>query len=161
SLGVDWYAANMHKWALAPRGCGILWAAPQRQSILHPPVVSWGHRHGFRAEFEHTATTDPTGYLAAPEGIAMLRAWGFENGLAYVHGLAREAAEILTGEWDTRFSVPKEMTGSMITVPLPESFGSTDEDAEQLRLAVLVEDRIEVAIHAWRGRLWTRVSAQI
>src|SRR5689334_17321589 len=42
SLGVDWYAANLHKWAHAPRGCGILWAAADRQSLLHAPVVSWG-----------------------------------------------------------------------------------------------------------------------
>jgi len=161
SLGVDWYAANMHKWALAPRGCGILWAAPDKQSFLHPPVVSWGHKHGYRDEFEQIPTTDPTGYLAAPEGIAMLTEWGFERCLAYTHGLAREAAALLAGEWETAFEIPKEMTGAMVTVPLPESFGSTDADAEQLRLALLVEDRIEVALHAWRGRLWTRVSAQI
>jgi isopenicillin-N epimerase len=46
-------------------------------------------------------------------------------------------------------------------VPLPEVAGGTDADAERLRLALLVEDRIEVQLHAWRGRLWTRVSAQI
>src|SRR6185437_10693144 len=60
SLGVDWYAANLHKWAHAPRGCGILWAAADRQAILHAPVVSWGRDHGFRHEFEHTPTADPT-----------------------------------------------------------------------------------------------------
>jgi len=76
SLGVDWYAANLHKWAHAPRGCGILWAAPERQSIVHYPVVSWGRDRGFRAEFEHTPTADPTSYLAAPEGIALLREMG-------------------------------------------------------------------------------------
>src|SRR6185436_11903122 len=78
SLGVDWYAANLHKWAHAPRGCGILWAAPDRQATLHAPVVSWGRDRGFRAEFEHTPTADPTSYLAAPEGIALLREWGFD-----------------------------------------------------------------------------------
>jgi isopenicillin-N epimerase len=161
SLGVDWYAANMHKWAHAPRGCGILWAAADQQSILHFPIVSWGHNHGFRDEFELTATTDPTSCLAAPEGIAMLREWGFEACLSYMHGLAREAADMLTEEWDTTFEIPPAMTGAMVTVPLPESFGSTDADAEELRLALLVEDRIEIALHAWRGRLWTRVSAQI
>ena len=30
-----------------------------------------------------------------------------------------------------------------------------------LRLALLLEDRIEVQLHAWRGRLWARVSAQV
>ena len=161
SLGVDWYAANLHKWAHAPRGCGILWAAADRQSDLHFPIVSWGHNHGFRDEFERTATTDPTSYLAAPEGIAMLREWGFEACLTYMHGLAREAASLLTERWNTTFGVADEMTAAMVTVPLPEHAGSSEADAEQMRLALLVDDRIEVALHAWRGHLWTRISAQI
>src|SRR5262249_54964560 len=73
ALGADWYAANLHKWAHAPRPCGILWARPERQAQLHAPVVSWGRDHGFQEEFEHTATSDPTACLAAPEGIALLQ----------------------------------------------------------------------------------------
>ena len=46
-------------------------------------------------------------------------------------------------------------------MPLPEAAGATEEDAARLRLALLVEDRIEVQLHAWRGRLWARVSAQV
>jgi len=161
SLGVDWYAANLHKWAHAPRGCGILWAAPERQALLHFPVVSWGRNKGFRDEFEHTATADPTSYLAAPEGIDVLREWGFEACVAYMHGLAWEAAGMLSERWRTSFEIPRAMVGTMVTVPLPQEAGTTDADAARLRLALLVEDRIEVQLHAWRGRLWTRVSAQI
>ena len=161
SLGVDWYAANLHKWAHAPRGCGILWAAPARQSVLHFPVVSWGHNKGFREEFEHTATADPMSYLAAPEGIAFLHELDFEACVRYTHGLAREAAGILTERWRTTFEIPCDMVGAMVTVPMPLDAGSTVADAERLRLALLLEERIEVALHAWRGRLWTRVSAQV
>ena len=53
------------------------------------------------------------------------------------------------------------MVGAMVTVPLPEAAGATDPDAARLRLALLVDDRIEVQLHAWRGRLWVRVSAQV
>ena len=53
------------------------------------------------------------------------------------------------------------MVGAMVTVPLPEAAGTTDGDAARLRLALLVDDRIEVQLHAWRGRLWVRVSAQV
>ena len=161
SLGVDWYAANLHKWAHAPRGCGILWAAPERQSILRSPIVSWGRKKGFRAEFEHTATADPTSFLAAPEGIALLREWDFDACVGYMHDLAVEAARILTDRWRTTFEIPRDMVGTMVTVPLPQELGATDDDATRLRLALLVDDRIEVQLHAWRGRLWTRVSAQV
>jgi isopenicillin-N epimerase len=161
ALGADWYAANLHKWAHAPRSCGILWASPERQSVVHFPVVSWGRNKGFRDEFEHTATGDPTSYLAAPEGIELLREWDFDACVEYMHGLAWEAAGILTERWGTTFEIPSDMVGTMVTVPLPEEEGSTDADAARLRLALLVEEQIEVHLHAWRGRLWTRVSAQV
>ena len=161
SLGVDWYSANLHKWAHAPRGCGILWAVTERQSTLHAPVVSWGRDKGFRDEFEHTATGDPSGYLAAPEGIACLQEWDFDAAVRYMHALAWEAAGLLSERWRTTFAIPEDMVGAMVTVPLPAAAGSTDADATRLRLALLVEDRIEVPLHAWRGGLWVRVSAQI
>jgi isopenicillin-N epimerase len=161
SLGADWYAANLHKWAHAPRACGILWAAADRQEILRNPVVSWGAGHGFHHEFERTATGDPTNYLAAPEGIAILHEWGFPGVLDYTHTLAWEAAAILTAAWKTTLDVPREMVGAMVTVPLPAAAGTTVEDASRLRLALLVEDRIEVQLHAWHERLWVRVSAQV
>ncbi len=161
SLGVDWYAANLHKWAHAPRSCGFLWTVPERQSTLHAPVVSWGRNGGFRREFEHTATADPTSLLAAPEGIDLLREWDFDRCVRYMHDLAADAATILTERWRTIFEIPRAMVGAMVTVPVPQALGATDEDATRLRLSLLVEDRIEVHLHAWGGRLWIRVCAQV
>ena len=161
SIGADWYVANLHKWAHAPRACGILWAAPDRQRDLHHPIVSWGFGQGFREEFEWNGTIDPTTYLAAPEGIALLGEWGFDAVIDYMHSLAWEAAHVLTDCWRTTLETPRTMVGAMVTVPLPEAAGATDADAARLRLALLVDDRIEVQLHAWRGRLWVRVSAQV
>ena len=161
AIGADWYAANLHKWAHAPRSCGILWATPEHQAALHHPVVSWGSGQGFHAEFEHQATSDPTSYLAAPEGIALLREWDVRAVLAYIHGLALEAARALTDRWRTTLEAPDDMIGAMVTVPLPDAAGTTADEATRLRLALLVEDEIEVQLHAWRGRLWTCVSAQV
>ena len=161
SLGVDWYSANLHKWAHAPRSCGVLWAAPARQASLHHPVTSWGRNTGFHGEFEHVATSDPTAYLAAPEGIALLREWDFPAVLSYMHRLAWDAAGLLTERWKTPLDTPREMVAAMATVPLPHAAGATAEDASRLRLALLVDDKIEVPIHAGQGRLWVRVSAQV
>jgi isopenicillin-N epimerase len=161
ALGVDWYAANLHKWAHAPRSCGVLWATPERQAMLHPPVVSWGRGSGFLAEFERVPTSDPTPQLAAPEGIAILREWDFTAVLAYMHNLAWNAGRLLTNRWGTRLDVPRDMVAAMVTVSLPEAAGATDDDAARLRLALLVDEHIEVQLHAWRGRLWVRVSAQV
>ena len=73
SLQVDWYAANLHKWAFAPRACGIVWAAPHRREGLHPAVISWGVTgDDWLAEFDWTGTRDPSPWLAAPAGIAFM-----------------------------------------------------------------------------------------
>jgi isopenicillin-N epimerase len=68
---------------------------------------------------------------------------------------------MLTSRWGTAFEIPRQMVGTMVTVPLPDEAGTTDEAAEALRLALLLEDRIEVPLHASGGRLWVRVSAQV
>ena len=161
ALGVDWYSANLHKWAHAPRSCGFLWAAPDRQADLHPPSISWGLDQGFLSEFEWVGTRDPSPYLAAPEGIAFLRELGVEAVLAHDHELAWRAAKLLSECWGTELGMNEAWVGSMATVPLPEALGSTRDEAARLRAALLYEDHIEVQLHAWRGRLWVRVSAQV
>jgi isopenicillin-N epimerase len=161
SLGVDWYGGNLHKWAFAPRPSGFLWAAPGRQSNLHAPVVSWGFGEGFPLEFEWASTRDPSALLAAPAGIAFLRDLDERAVRDHNHGLAREGAARLVREWGTHLEAPPEMFGAMVTLPLPDRAGSSESDAERLRDALLFEERIEVQLHAWRGRLHTRISAQV
>src|SRR6185436_14006579 len=87
ALGVDWYTGNLHKWAYAPRGCAFLWAAPERQAGLHPPVVSWGLDGGLAAEFDWTGTRDPSAFLALPAALEFRRELGEDAIRSYNHGL--------------------------------------------------------------------------
>ncbi len=102
SLGVDWYAANLHKWGWVPRNSGILWAAPARQAGLHPTVISWELDKGFTAEFDWLGTRDPSAHLSAPAAIALMREWGVEAIRAYNHDLAWAGAQRLADRWQTR-----------------------------------------------------------
>ena len=160
ALGVDWYAANLHKWAYSPRSCGFLWAAPERQAELHPPVISWGLDQGWTTEFDWTGTRDPSPYLAAPDGIALQREFGLQALRDHNHDLAWAAARMLSARFETELATPESMIGTMATVALPQSLGTAREHAVALRNALLLEERIEVQMHAARGRLWARVSAQ-
>ena len=75
-----------------------------------------------------------------------------------------EVASVTTdtdGTFATSFDVPDSLVGTMATVPLPEAAGSTAAEALALRDALLFEDQIEVQMHAFRGRVWARISAQI
>ncbi|MFN0152436.1 MAG: aminotransferase class V-fold PLP-dependent enzyme [bacterium] len=161
ALGVDWYSANLHKWLYTPRSCGILWAAPERQQGLHPTVISWGLDQGFAAEFDLVGTRDPSPHLAAPDGIAFLRELGADAVRAYNHDLVWEAARFLSARWGAALGVPESMIGTMATFALPAQLGASAADAARLRDALLFEDRIEAQIHAARGGLWVRLSAQV
>ncbi len=161
ALGADWYTGNLHKWAWSPRSSGILWAHPKRQLALQPLVTSWGYEMTMSQAFHLPGTRDPSAHLAAPAAIAALEAAGLDAVRHWNHTLAWDAARLLATAWETPFETPESMIGCMATVPLPEAYGGTREDAATLRDALLFDDGIEVQLHAWRERLWVRISAQI
>ena len=161
SLGVDWYVGNLHKWLWVPRSSGILWTSPARQAALHSSVISWGLDRGFHAEFDMPGTRDPSPHLSAPVAIAFMHELGADAVRQYNHGLAWTGARHLADRWGTDFVTPEAMIGTMATVMLPEKLGSTADDAARLRDALLFDNRIEVQVHAFRGRLYTRICGQI
>ena len=164
SLGVDWYAANLHKWAWAPRSCGLLWSAKQHQGYLHPTVISWGLDNGIAAEFDLLGTRDPSASLTAPFSIQLLDEFGGDDGVAaiyrYNHELAWWAGQHLAECWGTRFATPEAMIGSMVNVRVPAALGTTTDDADRLR-ARLDDAEIEVPVFAGTDQLTLRVCAQI
>ncbi|HSN31894.1 MAG TPA: aminotransferase class V-fold PLP-dependent enzyme [Ideonella sp.] len=165
ALGVDWYAANLHKWAFAPRACGVLWVAPdrpERRAGLHPNVISWGLDQGWQHEFDWTGTRDPTPFLCAPDGIDFITGFLGEAAMrAHNHGLAWQAAHALGERWGARWSTPEGMVGCMVTLPLLARLGGDPADARRLRDWLLFERAIELPVVARAGRLWARVSAQV
>jgi isopenicillin-N epimerase len=160
ALGVDWYAANLHKWAWAPRSAGFLWTSPEQQVHLRPTVTSWGLDHGLAAEFDLPGTHDPTPVLTAPFAISLMKERGLEAIYAYNHELAWWAGHTLAEAWGTKFATPEEMIGAMVTVQLPSRFDA-DIDAAEAARAGLEAAGIEVPVYATPTGLETRVSAQI
>jgi isopenicillin-N epimerase len=161
ALGVDWYVGNMHKWAFAPRGCGILWASPERQQGFHPTVISWGLDQGFTQEFDLLGTKDPTASLAAPEAIGFIQDLGETAMRIHNHDLAWQAAHWLAEHLGTVFTSRRSMTGCLVSVPLPERAGSSPQEAFELQHALLYQDQIEIPILAINGGLYARISAQV
>jgi isopenicillin-N epimerase len=160
AIGADWYAANLHKWAMAPRSSGILWAAPGAQADLHPTVISWGYGLGFTCEFDLTGTRDPSPWLAAPAGIEFMRGLGLDALRVHNHSFAWEAARRMCDRWGTTLPVGEAMVGCMATFALPERFGTSAADAQRLKDALLYDHDIEAQLHAAHGRVWLRLSGQ-
>jgi len=163
-LEVDWYAANLHKWCFAPRSCGILWAAPGRQAVLHPGVISWGiTEDDWLQEFEWTGTRDPSPWLAAPAGLDFMRdVLGIAAMREHNHDLAWRSALRLGERWGRPWTTPEAMVGCMVTVPLPGGLGPASVDnAQRLRDALFFGRRIEAPVIARGGALWARLSMQV
>lgn len=160
ATGADWYTGNLHKWAMAPRSSAMLWAPPERQAGLHPPVISWGYGLGFAAEFDLTGTRDPSPWLAAPDGLAFMRDLGLDALREWNHRLAWGSARLLADRWSVELPQDESLVGCMVSVPLPGRFGATPEDAARLKDALLYEDSIEAHLMSFRGRLLWRISAQ-
>ena len=162
SLGVDWYAANLHKWALAPRSSGFLWIAETRRGTTRPLVASWGLDNGLAAEFDHPGTRDPTPFLAAPFALELLAELGGGSTAAvyrHNHELALWAGRHLAERLGVPFDTPEEMIGSMVTVRLPGALGSSESEAVAIRGALQAQ-RIEAPVFEVGDGLGVRVCAQ-
>ena len=163
SLGVEWYAANTHKWLFAPRGSALLWCRPDRQAALHPTVISHGYGRGFTAEFDWTGTRDASAWLSVPAAIDYFEGHG---GMALArrnHDLAVAAGRHLAGAFGSEMSTPEGMMGSMASVRLPGPWELTREAAAALQIELDARHGVVVAVTApgGAGALWLRVSAQI
>ena len=161
ALGADWYAANLHKWYFAPRGCGLLWASEAAQEDLHPAAISWRLDEGFTAEFDWNGTRDPTPFLCFPDGKAFMDGLGVENVRTYNHELVVEGAGLLFERFGGNLALSQELTGSMALAPLPASLPTGKPQADAVRDALLFQHDIEVPVIGWAGRLWARTAAQV
>lgn len=161
SIGADYYTANLHKWACAPRSCAFLWVAPEHQSTVHPPVISWGLDQGFNQEFDWTGTRDTSAWLSAPAGLDFLERLGLDAVRRYNHELVWQGTQLMIERWGGRSAAPRSMSAFMSSVQLPEDFTADEVTANRLRTLLFEKHRIEVPVFCWRDRLWLRLSAQV
>lgn len=77
ALGVDFLAADGHKWLLGPEGCGIFYCSDELTQLLHPAVVGWmcvvdASSYGdYRLEFEQDARRFEPGSYNVAGALAM------------------------------------------------------------------------------------------
>ncbi|MEN9933777.1 MAG: hypothetical protein RLZZ387_356 [Chloroflexota bacterium] len=97
AIGADFYGGNCHKWLMAPKGAGFLYARPEVQGLLEPLVVGWGWRSrtpsgsDYIDHFDWLGTDDPSAVLSVPAAIAFQRENSWGEVRAACHALAAEA----------------------------------------------------------------------
>jgi len=161
ALGADWYTGNCHKWLLAAKGAGFLWAADHVRDRTHPLAISHGYGQGLAAEFDWVGTRDALGQFSLPAALAFRERFGEAAIRAYNHELVMRASEMLAAAWGTAVGAAEALTGSMRCVRLPDAFEATDDAAQALRWRLADEDKVQVPIRCLDGALWVRLSAQV
>ncbi|WP_456843689.1 aminotransferase class V-fold PLP-dependent enzyme [Bradyrhizobium sp. USDA 4510] len=149
SIGADWYVGNCHKWLMAPKGSGFLWASPANQAETHPLVISHGYGQGLAAEFDWTGTRDPTAWLTMPAAIDYHLRIGGQLLRERNIQLARQAANLLAKHWNTERGSDDALTGSMSTVRLPLAGEATDGRALVIRGALREKRKREFPRTFW------------
>jgi isopenicillin-N epimerase len=159
ALDADWYVGNCHKWLMAPKGCGFLYARPDRQDGLHPVTISHGYGRGFLAEFDWTGTWDPSAYLAVVAALDFHEFLGGPALRARNAALAAEGAAMVAGRLGTETGAGNELAGAMALVRVPMPGAPTEDRALEFRERML-DAGSDVPIHANAGAIWMRLSAQ-
>ena len=154
ALNADYYVGNCHKWLMAAKGCGFIWARRDRQDDLHPTVISHGYNQGFLAEFDWTGTWDPSAFLSVTAALDFHARLGGPALRARNAALAAEAATLLAGRLGTETASGNAADGAMALVRLP----AADTRATALRDALLVAGA-DAPIQPLAGASWLRLSA--
>jgi isopenicillin-N epimerase len=176
-LGCDFYTASCHKWLSGPFGSGFLYVAPHRQSLVRPPVLSWGRIPPTKIEcwsdeFVWSGTRDASSYLAVPAAIEFLEGAGLDAFRRRTHWLAQYARRELVELTGLEPMVPDDAAwyGSMAHVPLPPprkapvATGRADDGcpvSNPLQHTIWRELGTEVPIIEFRGVRYIRVSCHL
>ena len=160
ALGADWYTGNAHKWQFAPRGCGVLWTAADRQEVTRPAVLSHGTDEGYTAAFDWVGTRDPSAWLCFEKAALAHDGFGGPELMRRNTSLAALAAGELSDVFHARVTAPESMRAAMAALVL-EDCPATEQVALALRHLLSQSHRIMVPVHALGGQLSFRVSAQI
>ncbi|HEV2302689.1 MAG TPA: aminotransferase class V-fold PLP-dependent enzyme [Stellaceae bacterium] len=160
ALGVQWYVGNLHKWAFAAKGTGVLWCAAERQAELHPVTISHDLGQGFAAEFDYCGTRDNSPWLAVPAALDFLEAAGPGALRERNRALAASAGQMLSEAWRSDCAAAPEFCAAMAAVRVPGSWA--ESAAARLEVyRILDEHRIRAGVMLLDDGLWIRVSAQI
>ncbi len=159
ALGADWLTTNAHKWAYAPRGTALLFAAPGAARLTFPLAVSEYHAEGFPNAFDYTGTRDVSAWLAIGAALDFLDRVA-SGGVAHMAAIA-ELFDEATAEFGAIPAQADGWRGPMRAYLLPTRRPATPEDPPAFLRAMWDRHGVQIASNVIDGRLLLRLSAQI
>jgi selenocysteine lyase/cysteine desulfurase len=116
SLGCDYFASGTHKWILAPRGTGILYAPAARWALLQPTIPSFMDLNVYLAWQEGRLPGPTTAAAVSPGGFfAYEHQWAAAEAFRFHETIGRPRIAARIAELNTRI---KEGLAKMAKVTL-------------------------------------------
>jgi len=171
-INAPYYVGNCHKWMCTPRGVGFIHIRRDRVDRIKPLVIARSPHAGnptahdaLEHQFDWQGTFDPSAWLSLPASIRFLETIVPGGHAALVkknRQLAVDAGKIICQKLGIPFPCEEELTTSMLSVPLPDSFGPPSIGMLPLQLTLWEKHQIEVPIYAWPAhpKRVLRISAQ-
>lgn len=78
AAGLTWYVGNCHKWLCGAKSAGFLWAEPNHQRAIVPPVIGNFFGDGYREAFSWPGTRDFSPWLAVSAALDFQEEFGAE-----------------------------------------------------------------------------------
>jgi isopenicillin-N epimerase len=161
-MGVDFYAGNCHKWMMAPKGSGFLYARPEKQDMLKPLVISFGRhpnqdgRSSFTDEQQRQGTRDLSAFLAVPTAIRFAEAHDWPRVRQACHALLCDARQQIVELTGIAGLTPDsaDWFAQMAVAPIPPC------DSAALHRRLYDEYAIELPVTRWKDQPLLRISVQ-
>lgn len=166
TMGIDFLAADGHKWMLSPEGCGIFYCHEDLAEVLHPNVVGWMNmvdatNYGdYRYELQPDArrfepgTYNVPGILALGASLELLKQVGIDTVWERIESLTSQLSEGLLSKGYGVFS-PRgegERSGIVVFSPPPEAVPAGGEAVALNRIVADLEKQ-KIIIVVREGRL--------
>lgn len=170
TLGADFFAGNLHKWAFVPRGCAVIWVHPDYQHHIFPVVTSLYELTDFDLNFSYQGTDDNSQYYTAQAALKFYQDIGGHTVISqYNTELATRAADLLVSKWGTKhYPLPDDMKAPfMRQIRLPDlkkyPNEATDEmvDKKSLMKDVWHRFKVQALFFQQERQPWVRISAAV
>lgn len=165
AIGPDWYVGNCHKWMLAPKGAGFLYARPEVQHLVEPLIVSWGYHAApqitsgsqYVDYLSWTGTKDPAASLSIPAAIQFMETHNWKQVRQECHDLLRPTIRRICElvQMEPLYPLDSDLYHQMGIAPLP-----SNTDIATLKTRLYDECRVEVPLIDWNRRKFVRISVQ-
>jgi len=163
----DFWATNGHQWLCGPKGTGVMYRNPKCELRIEPPIISQGlidgeDDDGVSGFYSQEGAHDVSSILALDATFHFWETINASTSSYYNNSILIEGSEFLEHTWGTDLLAPQKFCTTMSLVRLPGGDGAsaTYDDAQALQKGIY-EKGIVVAIEAFRGSLYVRLSAQI